>query len=219
MNQTVLARNLIRADIVEGFWRPYALLRMADLKDKYNIGGNPIREALTALVGEGLVKQIVNKGFTVAPLGCDDLRDIGQTQIVIEVAAVRRAMDAGETEWKAEIVSSLFRLTESTRTTATDKASLGQWYDRIQAFHSTVISACGSERLIMLQRRLSDQLRRYLFELISEDIPRDAIIERHEMLAEAVIAGRVEEAVRITEENIREEVDTYLSALVERSSR
>ncbi len=43
-------------------------LRLDDLKDHYGMGASPLREALSRLVGEGLVQLENNRGFRVAGL-------------------------------------------------------------------------------------------------------------------------------------------------------
>ena len=44
----------LRADIVSGKLAPREKLRLSELKNRYEMGSSPLREALSRLVGEGL---------------------------------------------------------------------------------------------------------------------------------------------------------------------
>ena len=89
---------------------PASKLVIADLAEGYTIGATPLREGLSRLVSEGLVRAIGQKGFRVAEVSREDLSDIIRMRSVIESEALRLSMRDGGDEWEAGIVASLYRL-------------------------------------------------------------------------------------------------------------
>ena len=45
----------LKQDILEGYFEPGEKLRMSKLKERYNVGVSPLREALSQLIVEKLV--------------------------------------------------------------------------------------------------------------------------------------------------------------------
>lgn len=213
MNQTVRARELLRRDIVDGRWPPAEWLRLQDLKDTYELGSSPLREALTGLAGEGLVEFSANRGFRLTPLTKEDLLDIEWMRITVETAALRQSIAKGDRDWKAGVVAALYRLTEITQTTKIDRAGLDAWNDEHDAFHRALIAACGSARAIEMQRRLADQHRRYRIALMDKNMKRQEIIDEHRAVADAAVRGNVDEAVFLLERNLRTTTDFYAGVL------
>jgi len=74
------ATSLIHADILAGTLVPRGAAAGPRLVERYGIGATPIREALSRLGPEGLVKAIGNRGFRVAGLTREDLEDVVQTR-------------------------------------------------------------------------------------------------------------------------------------------
>ena len=89
--QTLHARVLaqIRADIVNCQLMPNERLRLEALRERYQAGWSPIREALMRLEAEGMVRLEQNKGFRVTAVSRESLFDLMQSRIEIESVALR----------------------------------------------------------------------------------------------------------------------------------
>ncbi len=212
---TDVAERSLRRDIVQGTWRPKAWLRLDELKSHYGMGASPLREALSRLVGEGLVRIENNRGFRVAGLTEQDLQEIEWMRVVVECAALREAIARGDRDWEGGIVAALHRLTVVTLTTHTDRASLDTWNDEHDAFHAALIACCGNRRALDLQRRLADHHRRYRIALMGENMRRDEIVEEHRGVADAALKKNADEAVRLLTQNMRVTTNFYADALRE----
>lgn len=142
------AYALLRQDILDGSFRPGQPLRLAQLQARYEIGFSPLREALTRLSVEDLVTAESMRGFRVAPLSLDDLRDTMQTRIFIETEALRRSIDRGNDDWEARIVSTLHAFNRQLeRNDPDDPESTEALEERHRDFHFALVSACQSRRL------------------------------------------------------------------------
>src|SRR6266481_6265819 len=140
------------------------------------MGSSPLREALSRLVGEGLVTFEGNKGFRVGGLSREDLADIAYMRTAVETFAVRTAIERGGMEWESGLVGALHALVTTTRDTDTDRASLDAWNIAHDRFHEALISACGSPRVMETQRRLAEHHNRYRRTFMGDNLPRQVLI-------------------------------------------
>ena len=83
--------DTIREAIVYGQYQPGDRLVEDKLAEELAVSRNPIREALLALEGEGLVKMVPRKGATVAHLSEEETREIVELQAALEGLSARLA--------------------------------------------------------------------------------------------------------------------------------
>lgn len=208
----------LRLDIIAGDLLPASALRIAELRERYDVGATPLREALTRLAGEGLVELEANKGFRVKALSGEDLADIAYMRTALETTAIRTAIERGDDGWEAAILATLHRLIRATERTETDRASLDAWQVAHDAFHHALVAACGSPRLLAEQRRLADQHARYRRFLIADNFPRDLLIAEHRALADATLARDGERAAALLASHMRITSDFYANLLARRGA-
>lgn len=89
----------VRALIISGELRPGTQVRAETVGEMLQISTTPAREALQSLRVEGFLEQVPRKGFQVAPLTGNDIRDLFRVQSLIggELAA-RTALSATEAD-------------------------------------------------------------------------------------------------------------------------
>ena len=85
----------LRAAIIDGRIGPRAPLREVALADAFGTGRSAIREALSALLQEGLVVSEHNRGTWVRELSPSDVVDVYRARTAIETAAVATALQQG----------------------------------------------------------------------------------------------------------------------------
>lgn len=89
------AADHVRGLIMSGQLRPGQSVRPESIAQAIGISTTPVREALQALRVEGFIDLVARKGFQVAPLDGNDIRDlfVAQSLIAGELAA-RAALNA-----------------------------------------------------------------------------------------------------------------------------
>src|SRR5438445_8464393 len=97
----------LKLDIIDGTLKPGEKLKTATIKERFEIGQSPIREALSRLVASGLVETQDNKGFRVTKLSEKNIRDIYETFAHIENLALSQAIERGDDSWEDSIVATL----------------------------------------------------------------------------------------------------------------
>src|SRR3954454_7139120 len=95
------AAGMLQRDILAGKLKPGSRLAITELVQHYEIGATPLREGLSRLVSRGLIVAIGQRGFRVASVSREDLADITRMRVVVEVEALRLAMESGGDAWEA----------------------------------------------------------------------------------------------------------------------
>ena len=99
----------IREAIVYGRYHPGERLIEDKLALELDVSRNPIREALLALEGEGLVRMAPRKGATVASLSQEEAREIVELRAALEGLSARLAARRSTPELRGKIGALLDR--------------------------------------------------------------------------------------------------------------
>ncbi|NKB50150.1 MAG: GntR family transcriptional regulator [Alphaproteobacteria bacterium] len=195
-----LALAKLRQDILTGVFAPGSKLRVEELRNSYDIGASPLREALSRLVSNGLVTAQGQKGFRVAPVSLADIRDITDTRKLLEHAALSDSLRNGDADWEAEIVVAYGRLDrEHQAVQKTSGASIEVWEQANENFHDTLVSACTSKWLLNFRQIVYDQAARYRRLVILNDEQEQGAHEEHRQMLAAAKARDVEESCRLAD--------------------
>ncbi|OZD05042.1 GntR family transcriptional regulator [Rhodococcus sp. 06-235-1A] len=81
----------IRQQIVTGALQPGSFVRIDETAVALGVSATPVREALVALRGEGLVEQVPHRGYRVNELSAQDVDDIFWLQGIIAGTLAGRA--------------------------------------------------------------------------------------------------------------------------------
>jgi DNA-binding GntR family transcriptional regulator len=191
----------IRHDIIFGRLGPGAKLRLERLRADYGAGLSTIREALNRLASEGFVVAEGQRGFAVAPMSDEDLREIADLRVLVECHALKLSIEAGDTEWEGRVVSAhhkLHRMEE--RMQAGDTSVRETWKQYDWEFHQALISACGSKQLMGVHGTIFDKYLRYQMRTLTYRGATAAA--EHRALLDAALRRDAEEAQAILRRHI-----------------
>ncbi len=205
----------LRADIVACRLAPNERLRVEALRDRYGVGGSPVREALMRLEAEGLVTLEQNKGFRVAPVSKEHLIDLMKTRIEIECIALRWSIDKGGVAWEVDLVAAFHRLAhlkKLERSTGADVSS--SWVKEHRNFHAALVAGCGSPRLMAIRDNLFAQAERYFALSIVSKVSARNDKREHEQIMRAALERNAPRATQLLTDHIdrtTERVAKFLS--------
>jgi len=187
------AASLLEHDIISGALAPGARLGIVDLVQRYEIGATPLREGLSRLVSRGLIIGIGQRGFRVAHISRDDLLDITRMRTVIEIEALRLAIELGDDAWEAAILGALHQMRRHIERTADAFREGASEFDRLhKGFHTALLSACGSKRLLAAHSDLYDQAYRYRRVMMRSFDSDSDFVAVHQELADRILARDLE---------------------------
>jgi GntR family carbon starvation induced transcriptional regulator len=148
----------LTGDILEGEYLPGEKLHIKTLKERYEVGTSPLREALSQLIAKDLVVSENQRGFYVSDISIDDLEDIYQARAKIEALCIQMAIEKGDDYWEANCLAAMHRLNKSSTEANID---LKEWQKRHSAFHSDLVTGCASPRLLQIRQSLFEKSTRY----------------------------------------------------------
>ncbi|MGY8870160.1 MAG: DNA-binding transcriptional regulator CsiR [Pseudomonadales bacterium] len=190
----------LKQDILTGYFKPGEKLRMARLKERYQVGISPLREALSQLLIEQLVIVENQRGFRVHPISKEEMLDIYETRAYIEALCINLAIERGDDEWEAGILAAAHKMRKFS--TLLEKEP-HEWERRHQAFHSAIAEGCQSPTLLHVRRSLYEKASRYRNLWLKKNMLNSEIFDanqkEHDSLIEALLnhdAGKARELIR-----------------------
>ena len=183
------AATLVEHDILSGHLAPGARLGIVDLVQRYDIGATPLREGLSRLVSRGLIVGIGQRGFRVAEVSREDLLDITVMRTAVEIEAIRLAITEGDDAWEAGILSALHQMRRHIERTGNDFREGAEDFDRLhKGFHTALLAACGSQRMLNAHSDLYDQAYRYRRVMMRAIASGEGFVREHQSLADCVLS-------------------------------
>ncbi|MGE4534422.1 MAG: DNA-binding transcriptional regulator CsiR [Halomonas sp.] len=215
-NLGISAYHRLKKDIIRNVFKPGEKLLMSRLKERYDLGVGPLREALSQLVAERLVVAISQRGFRVAPMSLAELADLYDARAQIEGLLLALAIERGDDSWEAEILARAHTLSKVMEVN-TPEELLEVWDTRHQAFHSAIVSGCGSPHLLQIRQSLFDQVERYRHLWLRETVLSEEALERkrreHAALVEVILARDSERATAMMREHLMTPVPIITEAM------
>ncbi|KEO55427.1 GntR family transcriptional regulator [Thioclava pacifica] len=205
----------LRAEIVLGRLAPSQRLRLEDLRTRTGSSVPTLREVLTRLSADGFVIAEDQKGFMVAPISVENLRELADLRKLVEMEALARSIEAGDMEWESRVVAAHYKLSRSeARMQAGEAAARDDWKRYDWEFHQTLISACGSRELLSVHAMVFDKYLRYQMLFLTF---RGGIAQaEHQALREAALDRDVASAQAILSKHIEGGVAHALAAYADR---
>jgi DNA-binding GntR family transcriptional regulator len=189
------AYQTLRAELLACRLYPGTRLKISELCQSLDVNLSAVREALSRLTSEGLVVAEPQRGFRVAPISVEELRDLTMARIKIEELCLERAIAVGDVGWESDLVAAFHRLSRTPERDPNDVQRMNErWSAAHSVFHEAVVGACDSPWLHRLRTILYAQSERYRrLSVPLGKITRDLNHEHLEIM-EAVIARDTENA-------------------------
>ena len=204
--EAVLAE--LRRAIISGDLRPGEQVLQDALADRFGVSRVPLREALKILEGEGQVVYQPHRGYFVAELNVEDLREVYRIRDLLESEAVRTAVpllgeddvqrleDAAADVDRADALGDLLAMTAANR-----------------RFHFVLVEAAQMPRLARLVRILWDATDVYRSVYYAENTHRRVVHDEHHAVIAAIRRNDSEAAVRLLRDHREHAVEAVAKAL------
>jgi len=200
----------VRADIVFGRLAPGQKLTLERMRDAYGSAVGTLREVFNALASEGLIRAEGARGFEVASISPDNLRDLAHMRQLLESDALRRSFEAGDVEWEARVAAAHHKLASVERlVSAGDRSSEETFRSYDWQFHNALISACGSRLLLDMHAGIYDKYLRYL--VLASVFRGPPVAEEHAALLAFALARDWRAAQAVTTTHIQDCVTQMLA--------
>lgn len=188
----------LRAAILDGSLAPGQPLSVPELSRQLDVSRSPVREAVLALVSDGLAVEQPRRGAAVAAVEPRDLLEIHEAREGVEAQAARLCAErAGD--------AVLRRLTEvlERQRGVVERNDADGWFATNADFHRLVAEGAGNRRLSQVVLALEGQMRLGLRRVSSDREQRRRGLAEHRAVLDAIAAREPEPAERLMREHIR----------------
>jgi DNA-binding GntR family transcriptional regulator len=218
LRRQAIVESLLK-DIVQGRLQPGQHLVAQALAERFGVSHTPIREALMALAGGGVVDLLPNRGAVVRRLTSVEIREICQVRCALECEAVRSACGRIDRMELLAVQEALRGLLD--RESADRHASIEEARALDSRLHDLVATSCGNAFLVKEINRLKILFRSF------RDASWEHVESRHDYrrfaeearehleVVEALLTGDRRRAVRAMARHIRSGVESWSRALPE----
>lgn len=187
--------DALRRAIIEGDLKDGEPLRQDEIAKAFNTSRFPVREALTRLEQQGLVKTQRYKGAIVATLSMHEAGEIFDFRAKLEADVIRAAVP----NLTSEIITMARDFLERFAA-ATDPMAYG---DLNRKFHAALYSVSGLPYHLSVIENSIDRIDRYLrAQLVMSGIERSN--DEHQKILNACEAGDADLAARLTYDHIHD---------------
>ena len=192
------ALALLREALISGRIADGVVYSSKALAAELGVSNGPIREAMLALVGDGLMEAVPNKGFRAVPLTPADLAEIYEMRLLLEVPVIARLARDG---LPGDLAARLAGLVDTIERTARSRDLTGNLAaDR--DFHLALLAAGGNRRLVSTVARLRDQTRLHNLRTINADGRLITSAEEHRPLLAAIVRHDEHAAERLMRQHL-----------------
>jgi DNA-binding GntR family transcriptional regulator len=199
----------IRADIIFGRLRPGQRLRLEGMKEDYGVSVSTLREILSRLAAEGFVLAEGRRGFEVAPVSVNNLKELAELRLLLESHAMHISFANADVEWEGRVVSAHHKLASTDRLMEKGVGELEMWKRYDGEFHQALISNCGSRTLIEAHALVFDKYFRY--QMIAFRYRGSEPAEQHKALLEAALKRDADKAVAMLQIHVNNCVEDALA--------
>ncbi len=201
--RATLLYRAIKDDILRGALAPREWLRIDLLRERYDTGASPLREALNRLSAEGLVAQHDQRGFSVADIDDADVSEIIFTRCSLNEIMLPAALSRGDSAWEERVVLAHYHLSKTPPFLSDGRVS-DDYLARHREFHMAILAPCGSRWLLELSEKLFDWTQRYQnLALHGDRVGSRDVASEHNELVKAVLARDVVRSIQLLNEHVR----------------
>lgn len=212
-NLTTAAYEQLRSDLLRGRLRPGEKLGAEALRQRFQIGSSPIREALNRLLAEGFVALEAKKGFRVAEVSEEELRELVTARCWVDGAAIAEAIRRQDVAWEENLLVATHRLARTARPSTGEATA--DWEAKHKAFHLALVNGCGTRWIIRISQQLFDAAERYRL-LAAEHVPERNELEEHRAIVDACIHRDVEKAIELLTQHYGQTYNVITASLAAR---
>jgi GntR family transcriptional regulator, carbon starvation induced regulator len=219
VTQTDRAYAALLAEILSCRLAPGAKITISEIAAKLGFSPGAVREALSRLAAEKMTVATAQKGYSVAEVSVEELKDLTRTRITIEQLCLRSAIAHGDVEWETTIVAAYHRLHRIQLPMRGDPSRLSEaWAAAHTTFHAGLAGGCNSPWLLTLRATLYAQSERYRHLSVALARENRDVDGEHKGILDACLARDPDLADKLIDDHLTRTSDILLTSPLLRAS-
>ena len=200
----------LRQEILTCILSPGQVVSERELARQYEMSKTPIRDALSQVCHDGLMQRLPGRGYMVAPITIEDIRDLFDLRLILEVTTAERATQHPS---PAQIIA--LKEMSGVSYCLDDRESHILFLKTNRDFHLALAEAAGNRRLVrMLEGLLIEMDRLFHLGLRLRDSS-DEMRQEHQEVVAALEIGDVEGIREVIVRQITTSRDRILEAILQ----
>jgi GntR family transcriptional regulator, carbon starvation induced regulator len=213
VTQADQAYEALLAEILDCRLEPGAKITISEVATRLDFSPGAVREALSRLAAERWTVATAQKGYSVAPVSLEQLKDLTRTRIVIEQLCLRSAIAHGDVEWETAIVAAYHRLHRIPVHTAESGTRVNQaWAAAHMTFHAALTSGCDSPWMLTLRTMLYAQSERYRHLSVALARENRDVNAEHKRILDACIARQADRACELIDQHLTQTMEILVTS-------
>ncbi|MBF7083400.1 GntR family transcriptional regulator [Desulfallas sp. Bu1-1] len=196
------AYEIIKEDIINGYYKPGDELREANLSDELGMSKTPIREALIQLQNEGFVEIRPFRGAVVTDISIEDVVKLYEFREIIETYAIKIAAETCEPS-DIEYLKKQIKVMEN----ALKEGIIDEYDNAHNNFHHIIISKTKNKWINRALANMEDYVRRVRKSIIKNE--QISFINDYEQLLNALERKDANLASKIIKEHLTRVVENF----------
>jgi DNA-binding GntR family transcriptional regulator len=203
--------DIVRCRILDGTVPPDQVIRQDALAAELGVSKIPLREALSRLEQEGLVRNVTNRGYFVCPLDAAEAEEVYALRLKLEPELVARAAVCATDQDREQAIATHAALLKAT---AAREDVVGSFN---RAFHLALIRPSRRLMTISLLERLHVIGQRYVHTHLAPLARRQRANDQHGTLLQMWLDRDVKGVTKATQVHIRSTIDDLRRQLTRES--
>lgn len=196
--------DTLRTQILAGELAAGQRINEVQLAEALGVSRTPLREALTALVGEDFVQIEPRRGFFITPFDPEEFRNLYAIRAILDPEALRLSGLPSPKQ--------ITRLESINRDLARERGS-SRRIDLDDAWHLALLGHCPNPILLDLVRQFMRRTRRYEHAFMRDDELTETTVRQHGGVLAAIREGRLDNAIRALRRNLQTGTEPILKRL------
>jgi DNA-binding GntR family transcriptional regulator len=188
--------DILRDQILKGRYPPGVRLKETVLAEQFKLSRGTIRSALQQLTYEGLITQVIHKGWTVTTLSLNDIWELYTLRTVLESFASRLVAET-LTDEKVDALKEVL----ATLASAVNEGDLKKITAADFKLHKTIVQLSDHRRLQNQYKLIEQQIHLCIAYTDTQFSDLSVITAEHEQLVEAICSGNGALAEQTTREH------------------
>lgn len=201
----------IRQLVVNGVLAPGQRVRERELCEQLDVSRTPVREAIKALIQEGLLEALPNRSAVVSTLDPDEVRALTTVLATLESLAAELAASTAT----ADDVNQAYAAHEE-MIRLHERGDLRGYFAANKHFHRTIVSSTRNPVLLWTWDQLATRVDRVRFASNLQPERWTKAIQEHSSILRALSAHDAEEASRLMRQHISNGLENVARRLEEK---
>jgi len=193
-------------EIITGVWAPGQYLSEVKLMQRFQASRTPIREALIHLHKEALLQKGPFKGYVVAEMSLEFIRELFQLRLLLEPAAARLAARNPLADGVVKTIETLQHKLQKAVRSSNSYPQFLQISELDCDFHKAIGEAGGNRRLAKLIDDIMNQMRRFQCGCFQNRPWLSDTFEEHATILEAIKLRDPPKAEHLMLQHIRQSI-------------